>query len=148
MGRKVFFGLCDSSYRIRNKKVIINWLHSVAAREGRVIDELCVVVCSDKFILGNNRKFLNHDYETDVITFDYCEGNRINGEVLISIDTVRYNAKKFSNSVRTELNRTIVHGVLHLCGYSDSTVTERQVMREKEDFYLEMLKRLVVPRET
>jgi len=114
----------------------VSWLSDVCEKEGCKLGELCVVYCSDEYILKANNEFLNHDYYTDIITFDYREGDVIHGDLLISIDRVKDNALELDIDWRKELNRVMVHGVLHIIGYKDKSEEEAKLMREKEDFYL------------
>ncbi len=101
---------------------------------------IAIILCSDEYLLDINKKFLSHDYYTDIITFDYTEGKRISGELYISIDRVKENAKQLGVSFPNELHRVMIHGVLHLCGYKDKTRKDREMMRTKEDQKLKMLK--------
>ena len=97
-----------------------------------------IIFCSDNYILDVNQRYLNHDYFTDIISFDYCEGNVISGDLFISIDTVRDNAEFYkADSFDNELQRVMVHGVLHLIGYDDHTPEDQALMREKENYYLD-----------
>ena len=100
---------------------------------------LNVIFCSDEYILEMNKQYLKHDYFTDIITFNYNEDNQINGDIFISKDTVSYNANKFNVSFQNELNRVIIHGVLHLIGYNDKTEDEKTEMRSKENYYLDRI---------
>ena len=109
------------------------WLRTVAASYGCKIGELGYVFCDDDKILEINRQYLNHDYYTDIITFDYTEGRILNGDIYISLDTVRSNALQQHTDYTEELHRVIVHGVLHLCGINDKGPGERAVMQEAED---------------
>lgn len=109
------------------------WLRTVAASYGCKIGELGYVFCDDDKILEINRQYLNHDYYTDIITFDYTEGPILNGDIYISLDTVRSNALQQHTDYTEELHRVIVHGVLHLCGINDKGPGERAVMQEAED---------------
>ena len=109
------------------------WLRTVAASYGCKIGELGYVFCDDDKILEINRQYLNHDYYTDIITFDYTEGPILNGDIYISLDTVRSNALQQHTDYTEELYRVIVHGVLHLCGINDKGPGERAVMQEAED---------------
>ena len=113
-----------------------SWLSEVCSKEGKVLSEISIVFCSDNYLLDINRKFLDHDYYTDVITFDYVEDLNIIGDILISIDRVRDNAQGLGVTFNNELKRVIVHGVLHLLGYKDKSEEEELLMRSKEDFYL------------
>jgi len=101
--------------------------------------ELNLVFCSDDYLLEINNKHLNHDYYTDIITFDYSEKKKISGDLLISIDRVKENAKIFSVPFIHELNRVVIHGVLHLCGYKDKTEEEKKQMRNLENKYLKTI---------
>ena len=114
----------------------VSWLSKVCSKEGKELTELSLVFCSDDYLLEVNKKFLNHDYYTDIITFDYIEGVNVSGDLLISVDRVRDNANKEEVSFNQELNRVVVHGVLHLLGYKDKSKSEEQLMRSKEDYYL------------
>jgi len=107
---------------------------STFKKEKRSLEQLNVVFCSDKFLLGINKKFLKHDFLTDVITFHYNKKNApVEGEIFISVERVKSNSKKFDASFRDELHRVIIHGVLHLCGYSDKTPIAKSAIRRKED---------------
>ena len=98
--------------------------------------EISLIFCSDKYLLEMNRRYLNHDYFTDIITFDYVENNIISGDLFISVDRVKENANAFGVKFSEELFRVIIHGVLHLIGYNDKTGEEKKIMKEKEDLYL------------
>ena len=122
----------------------ISWLSDCCDSEGKSLEEVNLIFCSDEYLLQKNIEFLQHDYYTDIITFDYCQGDLIIGDLFISKDRVIDNAQTNGVSFENELNRVIVHGVLHLCGYKDKSVDEEKLMRSKEDFYLDR----IVPRET
>lgn len=115
------------------------WLRLVAESEIRRIGNISIIFCSDNYILDINRKYLEHDYFTDIITFDYCEGDRLSGDLFISVDSVRENAVEYKTEFRDELNRVMVHGILHLIGYDDYTDEDIAVMRSKENYYLSLL---------
>lgn len=124
----------DIDFSLPQKALTKRWLQEVAAREGRRIGNINIIFCSDAYLLDINRKFLSHDYYTDIITFDDCEGTTLNGDLFISIDTVRANADEYAEGrFCEELNRVMVHGILHLIGYDDHTEEERKVMRKKEN---------------
>lgn len=108
--------------------------------EGKMPGDLSFIMLGDEDMLEINREFLAHDYYTDVIAFDYGDEDEIAGEIYLGIDTIRKNAERYNITLVDELLRVIVHGVLHLVGYDDREVNERQVMKEKEDFYLERFK--------
>ena len=114
------------------------WLEQVVIQEKKILGEIVCVFCDDKYLLEKNIKYLNHDYLTDVITFDYCENKIVSGDILISVERVRENGKSYNVSFFTEIKRVIVHGLLHLLGYDDKTNSSKQEMTEKEDFYLNL----------
>jgi len=114
----------------------ISWLSDCCDSEGKSLEEVNLIFCSDEYLLQKNIEFLQHDYYTDIITFDYCQGELIMGDLFISKDRVIDNAQNNGVSFENELNRVIVHGVLHLCGYKDKSIDEENLMRSKEDFYL------------
>ena len=128
----------DTSFAFKEKRLTSRWLKLVAESEIRRLGDISIVFCSDNYILDVNMKYLQHDYFTDIITFDYCEGDRLNGDLFISVDSVRENASFYGTEFSDELNRVIIHGVLHLIGYDDHTEEEVKVMRSKEDYYLKI----------
>lgn len=132
----------DTGFKFNTRRLTNKWLKSVASSENRVIGEINIIFCSDPYILDLNIKSLNHDYYTDIITFDYCEDDILSGDLYISVDTVRDNAVFYKTDFRTELYRVIVHGLLHLIGYDDHSEEDIAVMRSKENFYLEVLRNL------
>lgn len=109
------------------------WVKNVAASHGKTIGEIAYIFCSDPYILEVNKQYLQHDYFTDVITFDYTEGNKISGDIFISLDTVQSNAEQFGVDFYEELERVIIHGILHLCGFKDKDEAEEAQMREEEN---------------
>ena len=109
------------------------WIRRVAATYDKKIGEVGYLFCDDEKILEVNREYLGHDYYTDIITFDYCEGDVLNGDLVISLDTVRSNAELFHKEYMEELHRVIIHGILHLCGQNDKGPGEREQMEEAED---------------
>ncbi len=123
-----------------NETILQDWLTEVCLLEKKKLGEVAVVFCSDDELLEMNRSYLNHDYFTDIITFDYCENDLIHGDLFISVDRVKDNAKGLNIGFLVELSRVMVHGVLHLCGYGDKSDDEKTLMREKEDCYLNKLK--------
>ena len=118
------------------------WLEEVATQYDKRIGNLNYVFCSDEEILKVNRQFLNHDYFTDIITFDYTHRNRVGGDMFISLDTVRSNAEELGQSYTDELLRVIVHGLLHLCGINDKGEGEREIMENCENGALELFHNL------
>ena len=114
------------------------WMKQVVIQEKKIFGEIVCIFCDDKYLLEKNIKYLNHDYLTDVITFNYCEDRTVSGDILISVERVRENAKSYNVSFFTEIKRVIVHGLLHLLGYDDKTNSSKKEMTEKEDFYLNL----------
>ena len=117
------------------------WVKAVAASYGKRVGEIAYIFVDDEKILEVNRQYLGHDYYTDIITFDYCEGDILNGDIVISLDTVRTNAEKFGKTYEDELNRVIIHGVLHLCGINDKGPGEREIMEDNENKALALLEK-------
>ena len=115
------------------------WIRAVAAAHGYKVGEVGYMFVDDEKILEVNNEYLGHDYYTDVITFDYDEGDVINGDIVISLDTVRTNAEQFGKTYDDELHRVIIHGILHLCGINDKGPGEREIMEENENKALAML---------
>ena len=113
-------------------------IETVLANENRTLGEVNYIFCSDEYLLNINKQYLNHDYYTDVISFDYCEDNVISGDIFISVDTVASNAKEYGVSFEKELARVMIHGVLHFVGYNDKADDEIPVMRAKENQYLKL----------
>ena len=114
------------------------WIKAVAQTYGRKVGEVGYMFVNDEKILEINNEYLGHDYYTDVITFDYDEGDVVNGDIVISLDTVRTNAKMFGKAYEDELYRVIIHGILHLCGLNDKGPGEREIMEKAENKALEM----------
>ena len=121
------------------KRETTAWIRRVAATYGKRIGEVGYLFCDDEHILSVNREFLQHDYYTDIITFDYCEGDVLNGDLVISLDTVRTNAELFKKDYDEELHRVIIHGILHLCGINDKGPGEREIMEAAENKALALL---------
>ena len=119
-----------------HNKTIKNFVNILINKELKQFGDITIIFCSDDYLLSINKQYLNHDYYTDIITFDYVDENRISGDLFISLDRVRENAAKFKVEMKKELFRVVFHGILHLVGYKDKTKEEQAVMRKKEDFYL------------
>ena len=134
----VSYFLQDIDFVFKHKHLNNSWLKLVAESEIKKLGNINIIFCSDNYILDVNVKYLGHDYFTDIITFDYCEKDILSGDLFISIDTVRDNAEFYKTEFNDELNRVIVHGLLHLIGYDDHTPEEQKIMREKENYYLEL----------
>lgn len=128
----------DTRFNFKEKRLTTRWLRLVAESEIRRLGDVSIIFCSDNYILDININYLGHDYFTDIITFDYCEGDKLSGDLFISIDSVRENARTYGVDFADELNRVIVHGVLHLIGYDDHTKKDIAQMRAKENYYLSL----------
>lgn len=135
----VTFHIQEVDFSLANRRVLKAWLRQLAEAERKDVGALTCIFCSDEYLLSLNKTYLEHDYYTDVITFDYSAGNVISGDIFISIDSVQANAAAYKVSFLSELYRVMAHGVLHLCGYRDATEAERKVMRAKENACLGML---------
>lgn len=122
------------------KKEITAWIKAVAESYGKKTGEIAYIFCSDEKILEVNRNYLQHDYYTDIITFDYTKGNKISGDLFISLDTIATNAEQFKSTYTQELHRVIIHGILHLCGIDDKGPGERKKMEAAENKALDLLK--------
>ncbi len=129
----------ETHFSLAGKSNCKRWLKEVALREGHSLGEINIVFCSDPYLLEMNRKYLGHNYYTDIITFDNCEDKKLNGDLFISIDTVRANADEYAEGrFEEELSRVMVHGILHLIGYDDHSAEEQKTMRQKENEYLSL----------
>ena len=128
----------DTDFVFKEKNLNGRWLRMVAASEVKRLGDISIIFCSDNYILDVNQRYLEHDYFTDIITFDYCEGDRLSGDLFISVDSVRENSLEYGTEFKDELNRVIVHGILHLIGYDDHTDEDVMTMREKENYYLDI----------
>ncbi len=117
-----------------------SWIENLILEEGKKLGEITYVFCDDAYLLKVNQDYLQHDYYTDIITFDYVKGKTISGDIFVSLQRISDNASTLSNSLEKELQRVIAHGVLHLCGYKDKTEEEEKLMRSKEDYYLSKYK--------
>lgn len=122
-----------------NQEAVAQWVRVVAATYGKKVGDICYIFCSDEKILEVNRQYLQHDYYTDIITFDYTEKNKIAGDLFISLDTVKSNSETLHTPYNEELHRTIIHGILHLCGINDKGPGEREIMEANENKALAIL---------
>ena len=128
----------ETEFSLDNEVAISRWIANVILSENKKEGEINYIFCDDEYLLQINQEHLNHDYYTDIISFDYTVGNEINGDMFISVDRVKENAADFNVSFEVELKRVIVHGVLHYCGYKDKTESDEELMRQKEDEKLAM----------
>lgn len=145
MPSRIYFFKADVRFPFSKRLQVITWIKTVIRQEGKRCGDITIIFCSDKYLLDLNRQFLNHDYFTDIITFDTSSEKFLSGEIYISTDRVRENATGLGVSFDQELRRVIIHGVLHLAGYPDSTKSQKKAMRLKEDACLSLLP---VPRGT
>ena len=128
----------ETDFKFKNRRLNNAWLKTVAGSEIKKLGDINIIFCSDNYILDVNQRYLQHDYFTDIITFDYCEGDVLSGDLFISVDSVRENSVFYGTDFENELNRVIVHGLLHLIGYDDHSDEDIRTMREKENYYLEI----------
>ena len=133
------YNLYEKEFEQIDGKLITNWLKSVVKNENKSIGKISMIFVDDNYLLDVNIKYLKHNYFTDIITFNYNQGLNISGDLYISIDTIKSNAEFYQTNFKNELLRVIVHGVLHLLGYNDSNESEKKIMRDKEDYYLNRL---------
>jgi rRNA maturation RNase YbeY len=114
------------------------WIEDVIKKEKKTVGDITYIFCDDDYLLERNKEFLDHNTLTDIITFNYCIDNNISSDIMISIDRVKENSTTFENSFNEELKRVMIHGILHLIGYNDKSDKEKELMKEKENFYLNM----------
>lgn len=131
----ILFSSAGITFSLKNKNYIKKAILAVIRKERKKEGDVSFTFCNDKFLLALNKKFLKHNTFTDIITFQY-PSDKLTGEIFISIPRVKENAKKFKVSVENELHRVIIHGVLHLCGYKDKSISQKKEIRRKEDYYL------------
>jgi rRNA maturation RNase YbeY len=129
----VFFHTIDTEPQLKNKLALKRWIRDQILAENREVGTINVIFCSDAYLLEVNRTHLNHDYYTDIITFDYCHDKVVSGDLYISYERVLENSSTFEKSIQEETHRVIIHGVMHLCGYKDKTKSEALTMRKKEE---------------
>ncbi|WP_436514451.1 rRNA maturation RNase YbeY [Ekhidna sp. To15] len=138
---KIHYFYEDVDFRISHEKHLSDWITSVVHSHDFIISEINYIFCTDEYLLEINRQHLNHDYYTDIITFDNAdEPDQIESDIFISIDRVKENASNHSTHTDVELHRVMIHGILHLIGFGDKSDQEKKVMREKEDACLSLLK--------
>src|ERR1017187_5142895 len=135
------FNNTNLTFELEEQDKIRKWINGFIKDEGYKLDHINYIFCSDKYLFELNQKYLDHDTYTDIITFDFSEKKGfIYGEIYISIQRVKANAKKFGTTFLHELHRVMIHGIIHLCGYTDKTPKQKSEMRAKEDEYLALLK--------
>lgn len=133
----ISFFLADISYQMRKRLLLREWLLEAIKKEGRIAGDINIILCTDEYLYKLNVRYLNHRTYTDIITFDSSAGKLVSGELYISLDRVRENARALKVSVADELHRVMIHGVLHLCGHKDKTPVLKKRMRVREDYYLQ-----------
>jgi len=128
----------ENNFILEDSEKIRIWIEDVIKKEKKIVGDITYIFCDDDYLLERNKKFLNHNTLTDIITFNYCIDNNISSDIMISIDRVKENSTIFENSFNEELKRVMIHGILHLIGYNDKSEEEEELMRKKENFYLNM----------
>lgn len=141
MEETIYFFKENVKFRLTKQKELKALLKKIAKKEGHKTQTINYIFCNDKYLLNMNKQYLHHNYFTDIITFDNSiEKNIIEGDIFISIDTIKKNAVKFKTTIQNELHRVMIHGLLHLIGYKDKSKKEKEQMRNMEDKYLEIIK--------
>ena len=115
---------------------ISTWLEDIIVNEEKKLGKIQYIFCDDEYLLNVNREYLQHDFYTDIITFDYVKGKKISGDIFVSLPRIKDNAVQLSTDENEELKRVLAHGILHLCGYKDKSEEEQAMMTEKENYYL------------
>ncbi len=134
----IAFNNVDIDVLLIDEDLISSWINDIVDIEKKLLGDLSFIFCSDIYLLKINKKYLSHDYFTDIITFNYNENQFLSGDIFISVDRVKENSKKYSISFNNELLRIIIHGVLHLLGYDDKIKSDKELMTSKEDEYLKL----------
>lgn len=128
----------ELEFQLENEEQYSSWISNVISSENKKEGDINYIFCDDEYILEINKQYLDHDYYTDIISFDYSVGNELHGDIFVSVERVRENAMEFEVTFDEELKRVLVHGVLHYCGYKDKTEEEELLMRSKEDEKIKM----------
>ena len=128
----------ENNFILEDSEKIRIWIEDVIKKEKKIVGDITYIFCDDDYLLERNKEFLDHNTLTDIITFNYCIDNNISSDIMISIDRVKENSTTFENSFNEELKRVMIHGILHLIGYNDKSEEEEELMRKKENFYLNM----------
>lgn len=134
----VHFASLNIDFSIKNKSSLKKWIINSVKKEKKIPGEIAVIFCSDDYLLEMNLKFLNHNYLTDIITFQNTDDQLVGGDLVISIDRVAENAAELKLDFKDEIHRVIIHGILHLCGYKDKSPADKKQMTAKEDYYLNL----------
>ena len=135
----IFYEMEGISFPKIKRRETTRWIKQVIEHFHKKLGSITYIFCSDEEILRINQSYLNHDYYTDIITFDYSEGDKISGDLFISLETVKTNSEKYKTNYIEELHRVMIHGILHLCGYEDNTPEKKKIIRSKEDESLDLL---------
>ncbi|MCU7550955.1 rRNA maturation RNase YbeY [Chitinophagaceae bacterium LB-8] len=137
--KKVSFHYLDVKFFFKNRETVKQFILELFKREGKKVDTVNYIFCTDEYLIDLNMEYLNHDTYTDIITFFYSENDQpVLSDIYISIERVKENAVQFQTSIKNELLRVLFHGALHLCGYKDKKAEEEKLMREKEEYYLKL----------
>ena len=139
----IYFSIENIDFELEDASRVKKWITAVVDAQGKRVGNLNYLFCDDAYLIGVNQTYLNHDTYTDIITFDYVEGNVVSGDILISVERVRENAHLFNTSFEQELHRVIIHGVLHLLGQADKSDEDAAEMRRKEESALDLWKTIV-----
>ncbi|MDR0864627.1 MAG: rRNA maturation RNase YbeY [Candidatus Symbiothrix sp.] len=138
----IFYNTVDVRLPKIKRRDTSRWIKNVVSQYQKRVGAVAYIFCSDAEILRINKQYLNHDYYTDIITFDYSENDVISGDLFISLDTVKSNSEQFGTDYWEELHRVLIHGILHLCGFKDKSPEDEKVMREKENEALILMKEI------
>jgi probable rRNA maturation factor len=128
----------ELDFQLENETQFQNWISNVIQSENKTEGDINYIFCDDEYLLTINQQYLNHDYYTDIISFDYSVGNELHGDIFVSIERVKENAKEYNVTFDEELKRVIIHGILHYCGYKDKSEADEQLMRNKENEKIKM----------
>lgn len=129
----------ESDFVLPNKSLYKKWIKKSVVSLAKEVGNINYIFCDDDYLLKINKEYLNHNTYTDIISFDYSEKNKLSGDIYISIDSLTENAKSFDNTFQDELNRVLIHGILHFAGFNDKTKAEKTEMRKQEDYYISLL---------
>ncbi len=135
---EIYFFTEQTSFVLKQKSLVKHWISNCIGSEKCSFSTINFIFCSDKYLLNLNKSYLNHSTLTDIITFDYSVKNQLSGDIFISIERVKENAKSLKINNKNEVHRVMIHGVLHLCGYGDKSLKEKDLMRKREDKYLSL----------
>ncbi len=129
----IYFASENTNFDLKGKMKVKKWISEIIKAQGQKVGDISYLFCDDDYLIQVNREYLNHDTYTDIITFDYVEGNLVSGDIMISVERVKENAEKFNATFEQELHRVIIHGILHLLGQADKSDEDAAMMRKKEE---------------